>query len=560
MTKLYRNTVRVGAQLASGGTLGSIEFVDDAFADNPLQVWQLERRQSTDNLVVRNAATGTDTAWFDNTTDTFHVQQLAIEGSSAVDAGTLDGLDSAQFVRTDVNSTVNATLNVTGSLQENGSSVLTAADEGALDAGTLDGLPLADVRPSVSDDGTQSAVSPADLNFGQYLQATDDGDGTVTINGLGGNAVGSAAIASGDGDTATFTLPHNLGATPESVVVTPLTEDAMADWYLSDVRTDSVDITYVGAPTAGTDNLSWYVTAFGDDGSGLHQIAVEDDGVQQSLSHTLNFGSGLAVTGTGDDVTIDAVVDTFVSVSDDGAQAEAETDDIDFGDFLDVTADGAGGVTVDATGTYPSVSSNADVVSDAAPDLNFTDGFSVVNDGDGTVSIHGSSNAQTLNGYTAAQFLRADADTTQTATLGVTTLRAATGESIDVADGHGFTAVGGPESIRVRRTGLKGLTNGASLPTDAGLAVAADATIAFIEPTYDDVAGWVDTNDRSLTMPGGVRVGDAGGQPAGDAAVDARGDIHVNQHELVGARFENRTSDPVDPAVGQFWVRTDVNP
>lgn len=559
MTKLYRNTVRVALEDPDTGAGGAIEWVDDPY-DTTTTTWALEHRPATSRLALRNPATGVDSLWV-APDDTLHVQDLFIEGDSSLDAGTLDSLDSTQFVRADADDTITGNVNVTspGSLAVDGAAVLTTADEGTLDAGTLGGADLETTRPSATDDGTVVVAGPSDLNFGQYLSVSDDGDGTVTIDNIGGNAVGSTETASGNDETTTFTLGHALGTVPASVTVTPLTEDASADRYITDVTPTSVTIEYSGPPPAGTDNLEWYVTAFGNDGSGRHSISVEDDSAQVSLAHTVDFGTGLSVASAGPDtVTVTADVDTNVSVSDDAAQVLAAATDLNFGANLAVADDGDGTVSISAADTYASVSSNAATVVAEPTDINFGDGLSVTDDGDSTVTVHGSTNASTLGGLTSSQFLRADAADTHTGTLSVTTLAAADGDAIAVPTGDGIGAASGPEVIRPRETGLQSQPNGANAPTDYGLTVAADATIAFVEPVTDTVAGWVDTNTESATLPGGVRVGDAGGAPAAGAAVDARGDIHVNQNELVGARFENRTTDPADPAVGQFWMRTDV--
>lgn len=70
-----------------------------------------------------------------------------------------------------------------------------------------------------------------------------------------------SATASGDGSSTSFTITHSLGSLPASVTVTPTSEDAMADHYLSNITDSDVTITYAGAPPSGTDNLSWNLTA-----------------------------------------------------------------------------------------------------------------------------------------------------------------------------------------------------------------------------------------------------------------------------------------------------------
>ncbi len=52
-----------------------------------------------------------------------------------------------------------------------------------LDADTVDGVEAVDLGSSISDDGTQVAATASDINFGAGLSVTDDGDGTVTVDG-----------------------------------------------------------------------------------------------------------------------------------------------------------------------------------------------------------------------------------------------------------------------------------------------------------------------------------------------------------------------------------------
>ena len=535
-----------------------LRWVDDAAAQTPL--WTLDHRQ-TNRLVIRNATTDTDVAWVADD-DVFHVRDLAIEGTSGIDAGTLDGLDSSQFVRTDADTTVAASLNITGTLSETGNAVLTTADEGSLDAGTLAGQTLTQTRPSLSDDGTVTVAGPSDINAGQYLQVTDNGDGTVTLDSLGGNAVGTTATRSGDGTTAAFTLTHGLGTIPAGVDVTPLTEDAAADRYISNITATDLTVTYSGPPPAGTDNLEWSVTAVGNDGSGKHAVEVQDDGTQVDLATTLDFGTGLTISNPSDG---HATIDTAIGVSDDDATVVAGAVDLNFGANLDVTDDGDNTVTIAGSDTYPSVSNGGTQVLATPSDINAGDNLTAVDDGDGTTTLHASGDAATLGGISPDQFLRGDAADTHTGTLTLTTLGGANGAgnvglaagvNLEPAVGHGLvnTANNATHRLRPQRNGLQALTQGANLPTDHGLTVEADATIAFVETDNDRVTGWVDTNTESLTMAGGVRVGDAGGAP--QAALDVRGAVAFNEQSVTGFCAEVRSDDPANPAAGRLWVNT----
>lgn len=542
---------------ADGTTTTSIGFYDTEDAADP--TWSMEHRPDG-NLVVHHAAVGTtpasDAAWFD-ATGGFHVQTINVHGESGVDAGTLDGLDSTQFVRSDVAATA-ASINVTGALTKSGNAVLTTADEGTLNAGTLGGASLDTVRPDALDNGTLVNASPTGHNFGQYLEVTGNADGTVTVDSVGGNAVGSTASASGDAATTRFTVQHNLGTTPASVDITPLTNDTKTDFYVTNVTATSLDIVYAAAPPTGTGNLEWYVTAFGNDGSGKHAVEVQDDGLSTAYADTVNFGSGLVATdNTGGRVTIDAAVDTAVSVSDDGTQVVAEAATLDFGSNIDVTATGDT-ATMNAQNTYPSVS-NGGVVTVAAPtDINAGDNLTAVDDGDQTVTLHASGDAATLGGLSSGQFLRSDVNDSHDATLSLTTL-AATGTDVTMPAGVGFSHGSGTATahrIRVREDGQQTRINGANLGADYGISFASDAQIIFAESDTGRVSGWVDTNNDSLTMGSGVRVGDTGGVPSD--ALDVRGNANMNGGELKSARVENRTSDPTDPQPGQMWIRTDL--
>lgn len=517
-------------------------------------VWELERDQS-DNLAFENPQTNARTAWL-SPDDVFHVQDLAIEGGSSIDAGTLDGLNSSAFVRADTGGTITGDLDVTGTITQAGTPVLTTADEGALDAGTLEGATLAETRPSVSDDATVVHASPTDVNAGQYLQVTNDGDGTITLDALGGNAVGSAVTASGDGTQTTFTLPHELGTTPASVDVTPTSADAMADFYVSAVRAADLDITYTSAPSSGTDNLSWHVTAFGNDGSGKHAVGIEHDGAAVTLADTIDFAAGFDVTqSTAGEGEVTITHDW--TVSDDGTQTMVGPTTLDFGPNLGVSVTGDDTVTITGSDTYPSVSSGGTLVASAPGDINAGANLTASSDGDGTVTLQASGDADTLDGVNSAQFLRSDADDDHTATLGVSTLDAAgtnatIGLAADLAPatGVGFVHTEGSAThrFRLRRDGLQALADGADLPTDYGTVVESDATVAFVETDDDRVAGFVNTNNGTLTMRGGARFGDSVGGPA-NVTLDVRGEARF--------QLENRTSAPSSAQPGRMWLRTD---
>lgn len=534
-------------------------YDDEAAADAQTPTWAMVHR-TNDTLAVYHGPTAQDAAWF-GTDGTFTVQNIEVLGSSGVDAGTLDSLDSTQFLRSDVATTATS-MNVTGALTRAGSAVLTTADEGALNAGTLGGQPLGSVRPDARDDGTVVHASPTALDFGQYLEVTDNLDGTVAIDSRGGNAVGSTASATGDGGTTAFTVTHDLGAVPASVDITPLTAAASTgDPYVdpASATATSVNIVYE-SPPANLASLEWYVTAFGNDGSGKHAIAVEDDSVATAHADTVNFGSGLVATDNGGNrVTIDAAVDTAVSVTDDGVEQVAEAATLDFGENITVTGVGDT-ATMDAVNTYPSVSDSGVVTVAAPTDINAGDNLTAVDDGDQTVTLHAASstNATTLGGASASQYLRSDTNDSHDATLSLSTL-GATGTDVTMDANTGFAHGANTATvhrIRARDDGQQTRPNGANLPQSFGVLIEADAQVTFVESDTGRVSGWVDTNTDSMTMAGGVRVGDSGGAPT--EALDVRGSVDLNQGQVKNGRFENRTSDPATALPGQFWLRTDV--
>jgi len=67
------------------------------------------------------------------------------------------------------------------------------------------------------------------------------------------------ATFSGDGSTAQFSIAHGLVSEPSKVQVTPMTEDAAGDFYVTKDSTN-IYVNYLSAPPSGSNNvkLSWY--------------------------------------------------------------------------------------------------------------------------------------------------------------------------------------------------------------------------------------------------------------------------------------------------------------
>jgi len=76
------------------------------------------------------------------------------------------------------------------------------------------------------------------------------------VNALTENS--GTATFSGDGSTTQFSIPHGLVSTPTKVQVTPLTEDAAGDFYVTADATN-IYINYLSPPASGADNVkvSW---------------------------------------------------------------------------------------------------------------------------------------------------------------------------------------------------------------------------------------------------------------------------------------------------------------
>jgi len=66
------------------------------------------------------------------------------------------------------------------------------------DADTVDGYHASDLGSGASDDGTEILATSTDFNFGTGLSVTDDGDGTVTIQGTSQAPVDSVNGQTGD--------------------------------------------------------------------------------------------------------------------------------------------------------------------------------------------------------------------------------------------------------------------------------------------------------------------------------------------------------------------------
>lgn len=106
------------------------------------------------------------------------------------------------------------------------------------------------------DDG--STVSATDtIDFGANIDVTDTTGGVqVDANNIENTSKSDTETVSGDGSATSFNLYHSLGTTPVAADVTPTSEDASTDFWISEKTADYVQITYAAAPASGTDNLT----------------------------------------------------------------------------------------------------------------------------------------------------------------------------------------------------------------------------------------------------------------------------------------------------------------
>ena len=97
-------------------------------------------------------------------------------------------------------------------------------------------------------------------NGGASANILDEGDNTLIKRNLGYTTENSGtATFSGDGTTTQFSIAHGLVSEPSKVQVTPMTEDAAGDFYVTKDATN-IYVNYLSAPPSGSNNvkLSWY--------------------------------------------------------------------------------------------------------------------------------------------------------------------------------------------------------------------------------------------------------------------------------------------------------------
>jgi len=95
---------------------------------------------------------------------------------------------------------------------------------------------------------------------GELAPILDEGSNNVVRENIGFLTENSGvATFSGDGSAKQFSIAHGLVSEPSKVQVTPMTEDAAGDFYVTKDSTN-IYVNYLSAPPSGSDNvkLSWY--------------------------------------------------------------------------------------------------------------------------------------------------------------------------------------------------------------------------------------------------------------------------------------------------------------
>jgi len=110
-------------------------------------------------------------------------------------------------------------------------------------------------------DASDAVVRDCDFSSITAEKVRFEGTNTIRFYNNKAYVTGNSCTAtfSGDGTTTQFSIAHGLVSEPSKVQVTPMTEDAAGDFY---VTKDSANIyvNYLSPPPSGSDNikLSWY--------------------------------------------------------------------------------------------------------------------------------------------------------------------------------------------------------------------------------------------------------------------------------------------------------------
>ena len=290
------------------------------------------------------------------------VGRVLTSTDDALDADTLDGLDSTAFVRRNGSTALTGALDAGGHALTNttavssGGGLTLTADADQTGTGTLDlavgattGLTVTqagdvDAAGALTQQGNAVLTTASDIGIdventagtplvesvnaitaGTDLSFADDGDDTATLTFTGDVAPASAAVgdthtASGDGTTTVFSLPHSLGAVPDAASVDAASAAASTDFRITNKTSSAVEITYATAPPTGPDNLAWEITTTA---SGLTATTVSDDGATVGVNpDDINAGAGLTAADDGDN-TVTVATDATVGHLDTAETASA---------------------------------------------------------------------------------------------------------------------------------------------------------------------------------------------------------------------------------------------
>ena len=113
----------------------------------------------------------------------------------------------------------------------------------------------------IKQDGGACRVSVIEPYFGSNVNTKLVREGSPEIEWIGGyNQISKSGTAtfSGNNLSTQFTITHDLIATPSNVQVTPRSEDASGDFYVT-ADSSNIYVNYLSAPPSGTDNikLNW---------------------------------------------------------------------------------------------------------------------------------------------------------------------------------------------------------------------------------------------------------------------------------------------------------------
>lgn len=153
-----------------------------------------------------------------------------------------------------------ATTSATGAVSIGGSTSVGTANVGRVG---VDQLVFGAVQDTLADANLNNSELTLDIDEtnGQVIARLKNSAGAVKQSTVlfDENVYEATETATGDGATTSFSFAHGLPATPSNVQVTPKTEDAAADFWVTEDATN-ITINYSAAPT-DTNSLEWDIEA-----------------------------------------------------------------------------------------------------------------------------------------------------------------------------------------------------------------------------------------------------------------------------------------------------------